>query len=124
MKIVLFIGIGSFVGGVSRYLLSGLVQAKYGSIFPFGTMFVNIIGCFLIGIIYGWSVSGDLSDQWRLVLTAGLLGGFTTFSAFSLELIMMLQNNEFISAGLYLMISVIVGLVATLLGLTIMKFLL
>lgn len=59
-----------------------------------------------------------------LALTTGLLGGFTTFSAFSLELIMLLQNNEIISAGVYLMISVLVGLMATLLGLAIMKFLL
>ena len=64
MQIILFIGIGSFVGGVSRYLLSGLIQTKCNSTFPFGTMFINIIGCFFIGIIYGWAVSGNLSEQW------------------------------------------------------------
>ena len=121
MKTILYIGIGSFVGGVSRYFLSSLIQLKFKSAFPFGTMFVNIVGCFFIGIVYGWATTGNLSTGCRLFLTTGLLGGFTTFSAFSFEIVTMLQNNEFISAGLYLIISVLVGISFTFLGLTIMK---
>jgi fluoride exporter len=85
MKIILAIGTGSFIGGVLRYLLSQFVQTKFLSTFPFGTLTVNIIGCFLIGLVFGLTDRGNLTQEWRLFLATGLLGGFTTFSAFSIE---------------------------------------
>ena len=121
MKIILGIGIGSFIGGISRYLLTDLIQKHFSSTFPYGTMFVNIIGCFFIGIVYGWASTGNLSEEGRLFLTTGLIGGFTTFSAFSFEIITMLQNNELFYAILYLIISVLIGLLMTFLGILLMK---
>jgi CrcB protein len=85
MKIILAIGIGSFIGGILRYLLSLFIQNKFLSAFPFGTMSVNILGCFLIGLVFGLSDRGNISMEARLFLATGFLGGFTTFSAFSNE---------------------------------------
>jgi fluoride exporter len=121
MKLILAIGTGSFIGGVFRYLVSRLIQAKFLVIFPFGTLTVNIIGCFLIGIVYGFSDRGNLSQEWRLFLATGLLGGFTTFSAFSNETIGMLRDGQLGYAGAYVALSVIVGLAATFIGISITK---
>ncbi|MEI7981761.1 MAG: fluoride efflux transporter CrcB, partial [Bacteroidota bacterium] len=85
MRIIIAIGAGSFIGGISRYLLSQFIQAKFLSTFPLGTLSVNIIGCFLIGLVFGYADKGALTQEWRLFLATGLIGGFTTFSAFSNE---------------------------------------
>jgi len=85
MKIVLLVGFGSFIGGMSRYLVTLFVQNKILSTFPYGTLAVNIIGCFLIGVIYGLSEGGNMNPEWRLFLATGIMGGFTTFSSFSNE---------------------------------------
>jgi len=121
MKLILAIGAGSFIGGISRYLLSQFVQMKFFVVFPLGTLTVNIIGCFLIGIVYGFSDRGNLTQEWRLFLATGLLGGFTTFSAFSNETIGMLHDGQLGYAGAYVALSVIVGLIATFIGISITK---
>lgn len=121
MKILLAIGTGSFIGGVSRYLLSQFIQTKFLSTFPFGTLIINIIGCFLIGLVFGLSDRGNLTQEWRLFLATGLLGGFTTFSAFSIETISMLRDGQLWHASAYIVLSVVVGLIATLIGITIFK---
>ncbi|MFO7924602.1 MAG: fluoride efflux transporter CrcB [Bacteroidales bacterium] len=95
MKIILAIGTGSFIGGVLRYLLSQLVQTKFLSTFPFGTLTVNIIGCFLIGLVFGLTDRGNLTQEWRLFLATGVLGGFTTFSAFSIESLSLFRDGQF-----------------------------
>ncbi len=121
MKIILAIGAGSFLGGVSRYLISQFVQAKFLSTFPFGTFVVNITGCLLIGLVFGLSERGNISPEWRLFLATGFLGGFTTFSAFSNETIAMLRDGQLLSAATYVGASVLVGLVATFIGFSITK---
>ncbi len=121
MKILLAVGTGSFIGGVLRYLVSQLIQSKFLSSFPFGTMFVNIAGCFLIGIIFGLSERGNLSQEWRIFLATGILGGFTTFSAFSNEAVSMLRDGQFLFASAYVGASVFLGLIATFLGVLIIK---
>ncbi len=112
MKLILFIGAGSFLGGIVRYLLSFLVQPK-AAVFPWGTLTVNIIGCLCIGLVFGLFDRGQLSHEWRMVLATGFLGGFTTFSAFSNETFMMLRDGQIGYALLYVAASVIVGLLAT-----------
>ncbi|MEJ7778639.1 MAG: fluoride efflux transporter CrcB [Daejeonella sp.] len=113
MRIIMLIGLGSFIGGISRYLLSQLIQNKALTSFPYGTLTVNVIGCFLIGLIFGISERSGLTLEWRLFLTTGLLGGFTTFSAFSYESISLMREGQAGSALLYIGCSVVLGLLAT-----------
>jgi len=123
MKIILAIGIGSCLGGISRYLLSQFVQNKFLSAFPFGTLTVNIIGCFLIGIIFGLSEKGNVTMLWRLFLVTGFLGGFTTFSSFSNETVGLLRDGQIWHAFTYIFSSVFIGLLATFTGISLIKFL-
>ncbi len=121
MKIILTIGIGSFIGGVFRYLLSQFIQAKFVSSFPFGTLGVNIIGCFFIGLVFGLADKGNLTNEWRLFLATGLIGGFTTFSAFSGETVTLLRDGQLWYASAYITASVLIGLLATFIGISIVK---
>ena len=121
MKIVIAVGIGSCIGGILRYLLSQLIQAKFLSTFPFGTLSVNIIGCFFIGLVFGFSERSYISMEWRLFLVTGLLGGFTTFSSFSNETIALIRDGQNWLALSYIASSVIVGLVSTFAGISIIK---
>jgi CrcB protein len=113
MKTLLLIGFGGFVGGVLRYLLSQSVQLKTFTTFPIGTLSVNIIGCFFIGLIVGYIDKENLGDGWRFLLVTGLLGGFTTFSAFSMESINLLREGQITFAFSYIALSIILGLLAT-----------
>ncbi len=114
LKILLAIGSGSFLGGIARYLLSRGIQNSVISSFPFGTFWVNIIGCFLIGLFFGLSERGNLSNaELRMFLTVGFCGGFTTFSTFSNENISLLRDGSFLYFSLYAGLSVFVGLLAT-----------
>lgn len=123
MKILLAIGLGSFIGGIARYLVTLLIQNKSLSSFPYGTMGVNIIGCFLIGVIYGLSERGNLNGEWRLFLATGIMGGFTTFSSFSNDTVSMLRDAEYLQAFSYIGFSVIIGLAATFGGISLVKYL-
>lgn len=116
MKIIFTVGAGSFIGGVLRYLLSLLINNRSFSGFPYGTLVVNILGCFLIGIIYGLADKGSVTENWRLFLATGILGGFTTFSAFSYETFSMLRAGSYGQALTYISASILIGLCATYLG--------
>jgi CrcB protein len=121
MKIILAIGTGSFLGGIFRYLLSQYIHVKILTSFPFGTLVVNITGCFFIGLVFALSDRGNLSQEWRLFLATGVLGGFTTFSAFSNETVAMLRDGQFGYSMLYIGASVMLGLLATYAGFSISK---
>lgn len=121
MKLLLLIGGGSFIGGISRYLLSLYIQGKMQSSFPYGTLGVNIAGCLLIGIIFGFGERYNIAPEWRLFFVTGILGGFTTFSAFSNETINLLRDGQFWSASVYVISSVILGLLATFTGIIVTK---
>jgi CrcB protein len=112
----LLIGTGSFIGGVSRYLLSQLIQNKTLMAFPFGTLTVNLLGCLLIGIVFGLAEKGNLSPEMRLFFATGILGGFTTFSAFSSETIVLINSAQYNYAITYVLISVLIGFILTFLG--------
>ena len=107
------IGVGGFIGSILRYLLAQFVQGRFLSAFPFGTLVVNIIGCFVIGLIYGASEKGALSAEWRLFLATGICGGFTTFSAFSNETVALLRGGQALYAAAYVTASILIGLAAT-----------
>ena len=123
MKIILAVGLGSFIGGVSRYLITLFIQNKFLSTFPYGTMFVNVAGCFLIGAIYALSDKGNFSPAWRMFLATGIMGGFTTFSSFSNETVSMLRDAEYVPAFSYVAFSIIIGLAATFGGISLIKYL-
>lgn len=121
MKIVLLIGLGSFLGGISRYFLTIYINNRYLSNFPLGTLAVNVLGCFLIGLVYGLTEKGNLNAEWRIFLATGILGGFTTFSTFSHETVTLLRNEQYLYAFSNLGFSILLGLAATFAGIFIMK---
>jgi fluoride exporter len=116
MRLILLVGTGSFIGGICRYLLSFLIQSKTTSGFPYGTLVVNLAGCLLIGILYGVFEKTDVSTGWRLFMVTGILGGFTTFSAFSLETFHLLKSGHAVSGLLYILLSIAGGIGLTFLG--------
>lgn len=121
MKTILAIGSGSFFGGVFRYLVYSTIQGKAQTSFPLGTLIVNLIGCLFIGLIIGLGERTNINQEWRFFLATGLCGGFTTFSAFSLETVGLLKTGNINYALVYISASVLLGILATFLGFTIIK---
>jgi CrcB protein len=119
---ILLVGVGGFVGSVARYLVAILFSSQVPSVFPFATLTVNIVGCFLIGILFALSDRGNvLSPEWRILLTTGFCGGFTTFSTFSYESLRLMQDGEYLYLAAYVFVSVFVGLAATYIGITLVR---
>ena len=117
IRLLIIIGTGSFFGGITRFLTSRFIQQNVNSLFPFGTFVVNITGCFIIGLLYGLSERGNLMNaEWRMFLTVGFCGGFTTFSTFANENMSLLRDGNFFHFALYTSGSVFLGLMATYLG--------
>lgn len=124
MKILLIIGTGGFLGSISRYLVSQYLQRIFETTFPIGTLSVNVLGSFLIGIIYAFSERGDiLTPEWRMFLAVGLCGGFTTFSSFAYENFAMLNLQQVFYSSLYTGLSLIFGMLAVYLGVLIVRIL-
>lgn len=112
IRTLLVIGAGSFIGGVARYLISRAVQTPTSSAFPFGTMAVNLLGCLIIGILYGLLERGSImSHDLRLFLTVGFCGGFTTFSTFVHESYSLFGDKNFPYFILYAVLSFGLGLI-------------
>lgn len=118
MKHLFLVGIGGCVGAVARYKLGGLILHHTTDWkFPAGTFVVNVSGCLLAGILAGLVEKHDFfTADVRLFLFTGLLGGFTTFSAFGLETVYLLQRHEFLFAALNVGSSVVLGVLALWLG--------
>ena len=112
-----YIAAGSALGGVSRYLLGGIVQRVLGTTFPVGTLLVNLTGSFLLGLFLHYALeTPTLTPEARAFLTIGFCGGYTTFSTFSHETVALLEHGEWTRAGLYVALSVFLALAATILG--------
>ena len=121
-KILLMIGTGGFLGSIARYLSQLFIQRNYPTSFPFGTLWVNIVGCLILGLVYGLVEKGNLlSPEWRLFLATGICGGFTTFSAFSFENFQFIREGQILYAALYIGSSVVTGILATWLGFALIK---
>ena len=121
IKSILAVGAGSFLGGAGRYLVS-LAMKGVSKGFPWATLAVNLAGCFLIGLLWGlFSKNGSDSSNWALFLTVGLCGGFTTFSTFSKEALVMLQGGNIWGFSGYVAISVIAGIALVALGYYMMR---
>lgn len=118
MKSILLVAFGGALGSVARYKLSGWVlHHTVEWRFPLGTFVVNVVGCLIIGVLAGLAVKDDFfSNESRLLLFTGIIGGFTTFSAFGLETFYLLRRGEVLVAGSNIVLSVLVGLLALWLG--------
>jgi fluoride exporter len=121
MRFLLIIGTGGFIGTVLRYSLSQFIQTRVFSTFPFGTLAVNLIGCFVIGFVFALSERSNMSSEWRLFLATGICGGFTTFSAFTNETFGLMRDGQFWYASAYISASVLLGLLATFIGYSLLK---
>ena len=116
LKTILAVGSGSFLGGAGRYLVS-LAMKDISKGFPWATVAVNLLGCFLIGLLWGvFGKNGTDGSNWALFLTVGFCGGFTTFSTFSKEAIIMLQTGHVWGFAAYVSMSVVVGVALVALG--------
>ena len=122
IKNFLIVGLGGAVGSMLRYAVQKIFQVQSAATFPTGTLLVNIAGCFLIGILWSMiSRSLTWNEEMKLLLMTGFCGGFTTFSAFTLEGIGLLKENRTVLFVIYLSASVLGGLLATFIGIRIVK---
>jgi fluoride exporter len=120
LKNFLFVGLGGGIGAMLRYLFSSLIKHNT---FPYNTLFINIAGSLLIGIIFGLSEKTNvISEQLKLFLATGICGGFTTFSAFSVENMQMLKDGNYVTAAMYIFVSVALCIVAVLAGFKIINY--
>jgi len=115
---LLWVGVGGFLGSVARFVVAGFFNRLSPILaFPVGTLAVNILGCFLIGLLYGLAESRDiLGTDIRIFLFIGVLGGFTTYSTFGFETLALLQDGEFFKTSANILLHVIVGLAAVWIG--------
>ena len=127
MKELLLVCIGSFFGGGMRYLVALLHERLIGpsavacGLFPWATFAVNVIGCLLIGLFTGIAASGHLPTQWKLVLITGFCGGFTTFSTFMNDNLLMARDGQMLAALLYTVLSMVLGMAAVVAGYQVVK---
>jgi CrcB protein len=120
LKNILIVGAGSFLGGALRYIVSLLV--KYTGGFPWATFIVNLLGCLLIGVLWGiFSRCANASQQLVLFLSVGFCGGFTTFSTFSKESLQLIQSGNWLYFSLYVAGSILLGLLLVAVGYQIAK---
>ena len=117
----LWVALGGAFGSISRYWLNGVVAARCGETFPWGTMTINVLGSFIIGILGALTLpEGRMSSETRALTTQllmiGVCGGFTTFSSFSLQTLNLVRDREWLYAGGNILLSVILCLIATWLG--------
>lgn len=118
MERFIYVSLGAIVGANSRYLIGLWAAERFGVSFPYGTMIVNVTGCFLIGVFNGLGEMGlAIPPNVRLLFTVGFLGAYTTFSSFGFESISLLRVSGFLTASLNITINVVVGLAAVVLGL-------
>jgi CrcB protein len=117
MRQLLLVGLGGFIGSIARFAVSKLNVYMHFLAIPMGTLTVNVVGSFIIGVIVGISQKSEiLSADVRLFLMVGICGGFTTFSSFSVENLMLIQNGQVFSAFIYTFLSLFLGFTAVYLG--------
>ena len=110
LKSILIVGLGSFFGGGLRYYISTVMKNACGQGFPWGTLAVNVVGCFVFGVLFAlFAKNGSLNSPLCLLLTTGVCGGFTTFSTFAHESVQMLQNGNIAAFVGYVAASLVAG---------------
>ena len=122
IKNILLVGLGGGAGSIARWLCQRWVSFQFPYSFPWGTLGVNITGCLMIGIFWGLSFRGfENNESWKLFLMTGLCGGFTTFSAFTLEGVGLIKEQRWLPFFSFAVSSVVIGLLATYAGMRITR---
>ena len=122
LKMVIPIAAGGAVGAVARYLIMVAIGHAVHVSFPVSTLIVNVVGCFVLGLLIevsalAWSIGGEL----RAFLVVGVLGGFTTFSAFAMEAVLLGERGQILTAGTYVILSVVLSIAALFLGMVALR---
>ena len=119
----LIVFLGGGLGAALRHGINLAVARMLGTAFPYGTLLINITGSFIMGLVAAYfAFLGDASQHWRLFLTTGILGGYTTFSAFSLDVALLYERGEFGMAALYVIASVASSIVGLFAGLALVRY--
>lgn len=114
---IFLIGLFGAIGTLTRYGVQGLVQINMGSTFPYGTLLINLTGCFFLGLIGQLTLNRIVvAPEWRVAIAVGFFGGYTTFSSFGWETAKMLEDGEWLRASTYVAASVVFGLLLSLAG--------
>lgn len=122
MVTFLTVFLGAGIGGALRHGVNISAAKLLGVAFPYGTLVVNVVGSFTMGILAGWfAIKHDPGQAWRLFLTTGILGGFTTFSAFSLDVAVLIERDAHLAAGIYGLTSVLLSIGGLFLGLFLIR---
>lgn len=122
LKNILLVLVGSAVGGSARYITSLIIQSKNSTQFPIGTFMINLIGCFTIGMVYAFAArNATTGSDIKLLLATGFCGGFTTFSAFAFENLELFKSGQHLTALIYIILSVVLGILALVLGAYLIK---
>ena len=121
-RTLILVGIGGLFGSVLRYLVAVFFARQAASTFPYGTFVVNLAGCFFIGVVFALSEKGNLiSPEWRILLTTGFCGGFTTFSAYGLQTVVLADGGILWIAVLNVVVSNAVGLALVWIGISLSR---
>lgn len=119
---IILVAVGGAIGATTRYLTSNWAAVRFGTNFPMGTLLVNVVGCFIIGLFMVLTTERlSVSPYWRLLIVVGFLGGLTTFSSFSYETLSLLQKADIMQACYNVGLNVLVGFLATWMGMGVAK---
>lgn len=118
---LLWVVIAGGLGSGARFLIGQWASNALGAAFPYGTLIVNMVGCFVLGAVVQLSSAGNWSPEWRAAIAAGFLGGFTTYSSFNQETLALFSGGAATAAGAYVAITLIGGLAAGSLGLALVR---
>jgi CrcB protein len=118
----LIVFLGGGIGAAMRHGINLAVARMLGTAFPYGTLLINVSGSFIMGLVAAYfAFTGDASQHWRLFLTTGILGGYTTFSAFSLDAALLYERGEMGLAALYVIASVVISIAGLFAGLALVR---
>lgn len=122
LKTILVVGAGGFLGSIARYLTQLLIEKFLHSTFPWGVFTANVAGCFIVGLVFAIADRGGLlTPEWRIFLTVGFCGGFTTFSSFSYNNLIMLTENSYFYFFSNIFLNLFFGLFAVYLGIVVVR---